>query len=254
MQSRDLASVSGVTAQTIRFNKRRGLLPPAARDRNGYRRYDEVALSRLQFIRSAQTAALTLTEISSITFDKQVTCPVSTSPASSSPNLRTCTVGKENSCSSRQSCTTCSAQARISTRPTAKQAASATSSRRVSPRIRAGMAWIECDALHPTRPVRRSARTWCARLCTVYCVEIGLGGSRSMLGSLPRRAMQLRSQLATPGVLVRPSWSTREWAWPRKTQSVASRGSIVPGQHRCSAGSRSRPTRPPARRRVRTVR
>lgn len=66
MQIRDLALASGVTAQTIRFYERRGLLPPAARDRNGYRQYDEEAVSRLHFIRSAQTAALTLTEIGSI--------------------------------------------------------------------------------------------------------------------------------------------------------------------------------------------
>ncbi len=66
MQIRDLARASGVTPQTIRYYERRGLLPPAARDRNGYRQYDEAALSRLQFIRSAQTAALTLTEIGSI--------------------------------------------------------------------------------------------------------------------------------------------------------------------------------------------
>lgn len=66
MQIRDLALASGVTAQTIRFYERRGLLPPAARDRNGYRQYDEAAVSRLHFIRSAQTAALTLTEIGSI--------------------------------------------------------------------------------------------------------------------------------------------------------------------------------------------
>lgn len=66
MQIRDLAVASGVTAQTIRYYERRGLLPSAARDRNGYRQYDEAALSRLQFIRSAQTGALTLTEIGSI--------------------------------------------------------------------------------------------------------------------------------------------------------------------------------------------
>ncbi|WP_104136976.1 MerR family transcriptional regulator [Cryobacterium sp. Y62] len=66
MQIRDLAIASGVTAQTIRFYERRGLLSRAARDRNGYRQYDEAALSRLKFIRSAQTAALTLAEIGSI--------------------------------------------------------------------------------------------------------------------------------------------------------------------------------------------
>ena len=65
MQIRDLAIASGGTAQTIRFYERCGLLAPAARNRNGYRQYDEAAVSRLQFIRSAQTAALTLAEIGS---------------------------------------------------------------------------------------------------------------------------------------------------------------------------------------------
>lgn len=66
MQIRDLATASGATAQTIRFYERRGLLDPAERAGNGYRRYNDVALSRLRFIRSAQTAGLTLSEIGSI--------------------------------------------------------------------------------------------------------------------------------------------------------------------------------------------
>ncbi|TFB82851.1 MULTISPECIES: heavy metal-responsive transcriptional regulator [Cryobacterium] len=66
MQIRDLAIASGATAQTIRFYERRGLLDPAERAGNGYRRYNEAALSRLQFIRSAKTAGLTLSEIGSI--------------------------------------------------------------------------------------------------------------------------------------------------------------------------------------------
>ncbi|TFC96784.1 heavy metal-responsive transcriptional regulator [Cryobacterium breve] len=66
MQIRDLAVASGVTAQTIRFYERRGLLPVPAREGNGYRQYDETAVSRLRFIRSAQMAALTLAEIGSI--------------------------------------------------------------------------------------------------------------------------------------------------------------------------------------------
>ena len=47
---------------TIRFYQRRGLL--AEPDRNGgVRGYDETDLSRLRFIRSAQTAGFTLEEI-----------------------------------------------------------------------------------------------------------------------------------------------------------------------------------------------
>lgn len=66
MKIGDLARVSGVPSQTIRFYERRGLLLPSGRERNGYRRYDQKAASRLAFIRGAQTAGLTLAEIASV--------------------------------------------------------------------------------------------------------------------------------------------------------------------------------------------
>lgn len=66
MRIGDLALVTGVSAQTIRFYERRGLLPFAAREANGYRKYDEGAASRLQFIRAAQAAGLTLTDVSRV--------------------------------------------------------------------------------------------------------------------------------------------------------------------------------------------
>lgn len=56
----------GVTAQTIRFYEREGLLPPPSRGPNGYRKYDKSVLTRLTFIRSGQAAGLTLVEVSSI--------------------------------------------------------------------------------------------------------------------------------------------------------------------------------------------
>jgi len=61
-----LALVAGVNAQTIRFYERRGLLPAADREANGYRQYDDATASRLRFIRASQAAGLTLTDISSI--------------------------------------------------------------------------------------------------------------------------------------------------------------------------------------------
>jgi DNA-binding transcriptional MerR regulator len=67
MRIGDLTHATGVTAQTIRYYERRGLLPSATREQNGYRQYDDATAARLRFIRSAQTAGLTLTEISSIT-------------------------------------------------------------------------------------------------------------------------------------------------------------------------------------------
>ena len=66
MKIGDLSIVSGVPSQTIRFYERRGLLSPSAREGNGYRRYDHAAVSRLNFIRSAQSAGLTLAEIASV--------------------------------------------------------------------------------------------------------------------------------------------------------------------------------------------
>lgn len=62
----EVAESAGVPSQTIRFYEREGLLPPASRGGNGYRLYDETTLSRLRFIRAAQSAGLTLAEIRSI--------------------------------------------------------------------------------------------------------------------------------------------------------------------------------------------
>jgi MerR family mercuric resistance operon transcriptional regulator len=57
MKIGELSRVSGVASQTIRFYERRGLLSPSAREGNGY---------RLDFIRFAQAAGLTLAEIASV--------------------------------------------------------------------------------------------------------------------------------------------------------------------------------------------
>ncbi len=62
----EFAEALGVPTQTVRFYERRGLLPRPERAPNGYRLYDEVALQRGSFIRSAQAAGLTLAEIGSI--------------------------------------------------------------------------------------------------------------------------------------------------------------------------------------------
>lgn len=55
-----------MSAQTIRFYERRGLLPEPARALNGYRDYDDSVLPRLAFIRSGQAAGLTLLELRGI--------------------------------------------------------------------------------------------------------------------------------------------------------------------------------------------
>lgn len=61
-----LASTSGVPAQTIRFYEKRGLLPEPQRQPNGYRVYDRSAIDRIAFIRRAQRSGLTLNEIGGV--------------------------------------------------------------------------------------------------------------------------------------------------------------------------------------------
>jgi len=62
----ELADAAGLPTQTIRFYERRGLLPEPVRGANGYRIYDESTLTRLNFVRTAQAAGLTLAEIGSV--------------------------------------------------------------------------------------------------------------------------------------------------------------------------------------------
>lgn len=60
-----LATAGGVGVETVRFYQRRGLL--AEPDRNGgVRRYDQTDLTRLRFIRTAQGAGFTLSEIAEL--------------------------------------------------------------------------------------------------------------------------------------------------------------------------------------------
>ncbi|MDA8262843.1 MAG: heavy metal-responsive transcriptional regulator [Actinomycetota bacterium] len=66
MRIGELAASSGLAPKTIRFYEEIGLLPPAEREHNGYRAYDESAIQRLLFVRHAQAAGLTLREIAQV--------------------------------------------------------------------------------------------------------------------------------------------------------------------------------------------
>ena len=61
-----LAGEAGVPTSTVRYYERRRLLQPDARSDGNYRLYDDNALERLRFIRSAQAAGFTLTDIGSL--------------------------------------------------------------------------------------------------------------------------------------------------------------------------------------------
>jgi MerR family mercuric resistance operon transcriptional regulator len=66
MRIGELARAGEIPTRTVRFYERRGLLPEPRRAANGYRVYDEATVSRLRFIRTAQAAGLTLSEIRAI--------------------------------------------------------------------------------------------------------------------------------------------------------------------------------------------
>lgn len=59
----ELAALAGMTADTLRFYERRGLLEPATRTATRYRVYDRSSLERLAFIRKAQALGLSLDEV-----------------------------------------------------------------------------------------------------------------------------------------------------------------------------------------------
>lgn len=58
-----LAKRAGVGIDTVRYYERSGLLTPKDRLPSGYRRYSAVEVSRLRFIRRAQSLGFTLKEI-----------------------------------------------------------------------------------------------------------------------------------------------------------------------------------------------
>ena len=62
----ELGEAVRLPSQTIRFYERTGLLPEPSRAANGYRVYDESTIARVEFIRAAQAAGLTLVEIRGI--------------------------------------------------------------------------------------------------------------------------------------------------------------------------------------------
>jgi DNA-binding transcriptional MerR regulator len=62
----DVARMAGVTARTLRHYDHIGLLPPSSIGTDGYRRYDETALLRLQHILVLRALGLPLQEIGAV--------------------------------------------------------------------------------------------------------------------------------------------------------------------------------------------
>jgi DNA-binding transcriptional MerR regulator len=61
-----LAARTGVAVRTIRFYEHAGLLAAPPRTTGGYRSYDDDAVTRLRFVRSAQALGLSLAEIAEV--------------------------------------------------------------------------------------------------------------------------------------------------------------------------------------------
>jgi DNA-binding transcriptional MerR regulator len=59
----NLAKRAGVSVDTVRYYERGGLISPRTRLASGYRRYGEVEVARLRFIRRAQALGFTLKEV-----------------------------------------------------------------------------------------------------------------------------------------------------------------------------------------------
>lgn len=62
----ELARLSGVSADTLRFYEREGLLAAPARAANGYRSYGDADLERVRFVRAAQSLGFSLAEIARV--------------------------------------------------------------------------------------------------------------------------------------------------------------------------------------------
>jgi DNA-binding transcriptional MerR regulator len=67
----DVARLSGIGIEALRFYERGGLLGRPSRTASGYRVYDRAVLQRLDFIKRAQVLGFSLDEIKRIIADKQ---------------------------------------------------------------------------------------------------------------------------------------------------------------------------------------
>ena len=63
MKIGELSKLTGVSTSTIRFYEKHGLIPTVTRRRNGYRSYDDLAVSRLQTIANCRELGFSLSEI-----------------------------------------------------------------------------------------------------------------------------------------------------------------------------------------------
>lgn len=61
-----MAALTEVSADTLRYYEREGLVRPRSKSPSGYRLYDEESVRRVRFVRHAQECGFTLAEIRSL--------------------------------------------------------------------------------------------------------------------------------------------------------------------------------------------
>ena len=61
-----VAHRSGVPAKTIRYYESVGLIPPAERKSNGYRRYGELDVQALRFIQRTRQLGFTVEDVAQV--------------------------------------------------------------------------------------------------------------------------------------------------------------------------------------------
>lgn len=66
LRSGDLARLTGLSADTIRYYERRGILPESPRTASGYRVYGRGAVERVKLVQRALQLGFTLSELSEI--------------------------------------------------------------------------------------------------------------------------------------------------------------------------------------------
>jgi DNA-binding transcriptional MerR regulator len=66
LRSGEVASLAGVSTDTLRYYERRGLLPRPPRDASGYRRYPQAAVVRVRVIQQALDAGFTVEDLARV--------------------------------------------------------------------------------------------------------------------------------------------------------------------------------------------
>lgn len=69
MKVSELAKAANVSADTVRYYSRAGLLRPGRNNANGYQQYSDSDLQRLRFVRTARQLGFSLKEITEILSD-----------------------------------------------------------------------------------------------------------------------------------------------------------------------------------------